>query len=134
MVLGYPGRTHRYRLASEVESRFTWFYPTARAVYARALELIDEIARRRKEIEIKYASTIAGMSNAAKNYQGMIDGYAASGMLDRKLELERELEAWIEADEARREVYGPALEELRAAVERKLYGAHYVASILRGAA
>ena len=33
-------------------------------------------------------STVAGLNNASKNYQGMLDGYAGSGMLERKQKLE----------------------------------------------
>jgi hypothetical protein len=118
MVAGYPGRTNRYRLASEVANAFEWSYPTLKEMFDRALAIIDEQAELHPAVEIAYASTVAGLNNASKNFQGMLDGYAASGMLERKLLLERSLEEWIAAGDERRREHGSTLADLEQVVLR----------------
>ncbi len=114
MVAGYPGRTNRYRLAAEVEETFAWDYPNRKRVFEQWRRIIAETAGDNKDLEIKYARTIAGLDNATKNYGGMLNGFAKGDMLERKRTLEADLQAWIEGDEGRRERYLSALEDLRA--------------------
>ena len=116
MVVGYPGTTNRYRLAAEVEETFSWFYPTRKEVFEEWRGIIAETAGDDKDKKIKYARLIAGLDNATKNYGGMLNGFAKGDMLERKRELEADLQAWIEGDEQRRERYLSALEDLRAVV------------------
>jgi hypothetical protein len=112
MVVGYPGRTGRYRLVSEVKNTFEWSYPTTRKMFGRMLEIIAEQSEDRPDVELKYAATVAGLNNADKNYQGMLDGYAGSGMIERKSALERELQAWIESSKERKKKHGATLRKL----------------------
>jgi hypothetical protein len=114
MVAGYPGRTNRYRTATEVEETFAWDYPTRKRVFEQWRGIIAETAGEDKDLEIKYARTMAGLDNATKNYGGMLNGFAKGDMLERKAKLEADLQTWIEGDEQRRERYLSALEELRA--------------------
>jgi len=118
MVVGYPGRTGRYRLASEVENTFEWSYPTTRKMFDRMLAIIAEQGEDRPDVELKYASMVSGLNNANKNFQGMLDGYAGSGMLDRKGALEHELQAWIESSEQRKKEYGATLNKLGELIAR----------------
>lgn len=116
MVAGYPGRTNRYRLSSEARNAFEWSYPNSIESMRHRLALIDELSGSYPEVEIAYASTVAGLNNTSKNYQGMLDGYARSGMVQRKAELERRLQQWVESDSGRREKYGSMIAELEALI------------------
>ena len=112
MVVGYPGRTSRYRLSSEVKNTFEWSYPMSRKMFDRMLEIIAEQSTDRPDVELKYASTVSGLNNANKNRQGMLDGYASSGMLERKRDIERALQAWIESSEERKKEHASTLQTL----------------------
>ena len=116
MVAGYPGRTYRHRLAQEVDDRFNWYYPTRRALYQEWLDILAAETAGNEEAAILYASWVSRLNNSAKNYQGMIEGFAKSDVLKRKAALERDLQDWIEADAARKASYLSAIEELRALV------------------
>ncbi len=118
MVIGYPGSTNRYRLAQEAQNTIAWRYPTLKRVFHEMLEVIERETAERPDAAIKYASMVAGLNNAAKNYQGMLDGFAKSDILERKSALENELDAWIAADPARKAEYGGVIAELRALVEK----------------
>ncbi|MCH7779377.1 MAG: S46 family peptidase [Acidobacteria bacterium] len=112
MVVGYPGRTSRYRLPSELENTFEWAYPTTRRIFDRILEIIAEQSVGRPDVELKYAATVSGLNNANKNRQGMLDGYASSGMLERKRETMRALQAWIDSSAERKTEHASTLQAL----------------------
>jgi peptidase S46-like protein len=122
MVVGYPGSTNRYRFSSEVENSFLWRYPRQVQMYETWIRVIQESVKDRPEAALKYAGTESGLNNSLKYARGMVDSFAGSNMLAKKLALEKELAAWIDQDPVRKASYGNVVEELRAAfaVERKL--------------
>jgi len=128
MVAGYPARTNRYRLASEVAERFTWYYPTRKLLLENQLAVIEAETAGRPDAEIKYASRVAAINNTVKNYDGMLEGFARSDMLEAKRREEAELREWAAAGGATRERYAAALDGLeqvvadeRAMRERDMY-------------
>jgi hypothetical protein len=112
MVAGYPGSTNRYRTALEVENQFNWYYPTMQKVLADWSATIGEAAGEGTDAELKYASQVAGLNNYAKNFMGMMEGYERSDLLQRKIQLEADLQAWIDSDAARTEQYATSLNDL----------------------
>jgi len=109
MVLGYPGRTNRYRTAYEVENQFTWVYPQAKAYREEVIDLIHNNSAVGSEARIKYESTLAGLANYAKNYGSMIHSYNKGTFLARKQSVESKLSAWLNSDDKRKAQYGQAL-------------------------
>ncbi len=120
MVAGYPGTTNRYRLASEVEFAFTKSYPARVELYREWIDEIAQATQGRPDAAIKYVSLESSIQNALKNNQGLLDGYAKSGMLEEKRRLEDDLQAWIQSDPARRAEYGNAIAQLRETAGRLL--------------
>ncbi len=119
MALGYPGRTNRYRLATEVEDTFGWYYPTRIGLYQEWLDVIVRETAESEKLTIAYASLVRGLENAVKNYKGMLDGFAKSDMVSRKVEFERSLQQWIESDPGRKDAFLPTLQELQKLAVRK---------------
>ena len=109
MVLGYPGRTNRYRTTYEVENQFTWVYPQAKAYREEIIELIHQHAEVGSEARIKYESTLAGLANYAKNYGSMIHSYNKGSFYSRKQTLENNLTQWLNSNAKRKAQYGTAL-------------------------
>ena len=109
MVAGYPGRTNRYRLPSEVDFTFGWERPRNIKAYGEYLDLIKQSTAGRRDGEIKMASTVAGLGNAHKNWQGQQLSYEGSDILARKQAAYAELKAWVNADAKRREQFGASL-------------------------
>ncbi len=105
MVTGYPGRTNRHRLPSEVEYTFGWNYPAFVSASRQQLDVIARETKDRKDAELKYASQVAGINNYYKNRQGMLDSYAGSDFLARKQAQHAELKAWVNADAARKKQF-----------------------------
>ncbi len=112
MVLGYPGRTNRYRTSLEVENQFTWTYPQAKQYREEIIDIIHEKSPADSDARIKYESTLASLANYAKNYGSMVNSYEKGTTLVRKKHLEAELNQWLNAKAQRKEKYGDALKEL----------------------
>ncbi|MCW8128038.1 S46 family peptidase [Microbulbifer halophilus] len=119
MVAGYPGSTNRYRTAQEVKSNFDWYYPTMQKVLKEWSQTIAAATADNKDAELKYASLVARLNNYSKNFTGMMEGYQRSDLLQRKHKLEKDLQAWVESDKARREKYQSTIDELDALVAEK---------------
>jgi len=112
MVLGYPGRTNRYRNAQELENQFNLVYPTAKRYREEYIDVIKSTAEAGSEARIKYESTLAGLANYAKNYGSMIESFHKGDMLSRKQQELKELQTWINASKKRKQKYGKTLTEL----------------------
>ncbi|MBD0410330.1 S46 family peptidase [Pseudoalteromonas distincta] len=112
MVTGYPGRTNRYRIATEVDNVFNDSYPKARVHNSKYVSLIEENSEDGSKARIAYESTIAGYNNYIKNYGSMIESFKKGTMLERKKQFEQELTQWINSDSERKEQYGSVLGEL----------------------
>ena len=113
MVTGYPGRTNRYRLASEVNDAIQWSYPESVAYYKDYLATIERTTAGDKAAALKYASTIAGINNALKLYQGQLDGFAQmDDPVGMKRAREDALKAWLAGRGAQGKAQVAALAEL----------------------
>jgi hypothetical protein len=110
MVMGYPGRTNRHRLPSEVESTFTWEYPTFVQSSAETLAIIDRETKGDRDAALKYASQVANINNYYKNRKGMLTSYAGSDFLQRKTKEHAEMKAWINKDAKRKAEFGADIE------------------------
>ena len=119
MVAGYPGRTNRHRLATEVENVIEWSYPTRKDVFGQWLQIIEEETGDRPEAALKYASLVAGLNNAAKNYEGMLEGFAKSDVVERKGQLEEQLQNWIDENPERQETFRTTIKSVQALVEEQ---------------
>jgi len=112
MVLGYPGRTNRYRTATEVKDSFTWSYPTAKAYREEFIDIIKSNSAPGSDVRIKYESTLAGLANYAKNYGSMINSYNKGTTQQRKEKLESDLAQWIAQTPNREKRFGASLKAL----------------------
>ncbi|GAB0108889.1 S46 family peptidase [Pseudoalteromonas distincta] len=112
MVTGYPGRTNRYRISTEVDNVFNDSYPKARVHNSKYVSLIEENSEDGSKARIAYESTIAGYNNYIKNYGSMIESFKKGTMLERKKQFEQDLTQWINSDSERKEQYGSVLGEL----------------------
>ncbi len=117
MVVGFPGRTNRYRLASEVEEAIQWTYPQRVARSEEQLQVIDRETAGRPQAALAYAATVAGINNRMKNAQGMVAGFARSTSVARKRALEADLQKWIAADPQRTARWGDAVQDLEGVLQ-----------------
>jgi hypothetical protein len=117
-ILGYPGRTMRYRIAASVAEDTGLYYPERIGLLKDLIAILEQASRRDRATEIKLASQLKGLYNSVKNNEGMLQGLIGSDLAGRKRTEEARLTAWIDADPVREAKYGavlPAMEKALAA-------------------
>ncbi|MEH8020424.1 S46 family peptidase [Rheinheimera metallidurans] len=119
MALGYPGRTNRHRLPSEVSETFEWSYPNTVASYKNTLDIIASETVNNKDAALKYASRVAGLNNYMKNRQGMLDSYADSDFLQRKTAEHKELTAWVNSSRDNKKAYADDLKNIEKLLQQR---------------
>ena len=119
MVVGFPGKTNRYRLASEVADAIEWSYPQRVASRQESLDIIAAETAGRPDAAIAYAATESYLNNSLKNGQGMLAGFAHSDSVTSKQALEAEFAAWIAADAEREAAWGGALEGVESILDEQ---------------
>ncbi|SFM31460.1 S46 family peptidase [Rugamonas rubra] len=119
MALGYPGRTNRHRLPSEVAFTFGWNYPAYVKMSGENLAIIARETADNKDTALKYAAQVASTNNYYKNRQGMLDSYAGSDILARKTAQHEELKAWVNANAARKAEYAADIERIEQLIAQR---------------
>jgi hypothetical protein len=119
MALGYPGRTNRHRLPSEVASTFDWSYPTSVKNWSDMLAIVARETKNNDDARLKYAGSVASMNNTYKNRKGMLVSYEGSDFLARKTREHAELKAWVKASPARSKQYAADLETVEKLVTQR---------------
>jgi len=112
-VVGYPGRTQRHQTYAEVKETTEWTYPRSIRLAGEQLAVIDQLLAGNSNLAIKVANRIQSLNNNTTNQKGMLEGLLKGGALAQKQAMERDLEAWIDANPARREKYADVLPALR---------------------
>ena len=132
MVIGYPGRTARYRRGMEVAEAIEWTYPTRRDTYADWVRVITQAAADDPEARIRYASVLSSLNNAVKNAAGMLDGFARDDVVARRGQQAAALRAWIERSQTYSSLYLDDLIDLddtlqrQQRLERRLFRYHAI--------
>lgn len=117
MVVGYPGRTNRYRLADEVQNAISWAYPTQIKVYEALLAIIGEEGKADPGVAVKYANLEAGLNNYLKNFNGQLEGLRRADAVGVKHQQEMQLERWLhDQGGARNEALLADIAKLHAAI------------------
>ena len=109
MVLGFPGSTDRYLTSYGVKEALDISNPTTVAIRTVKLEKMKEDMNESQKIRIQYAAKYAQTANYWKYFQGQSKGLKDNKIFEKKTQLEDKFTAWVNADNARKEKYGEAL-------------------------
>jgi len=119
LLAGYPGRTSRKQISSEVRRAAAWAFPTLIREYRAVLELIGAAEKADPAVGLKYASATAGLNNSLKNFEGTLYGFRRAEIVSDRLKAEKALKNWIKADAARVKSYGDVITELELLLEQQ---------------
>lgn len=115
MIMGFPGTTSRYLTAKEVEQRMYQKNEPRIAMRDVTLKIIREEMEKSEDINIKYASKLARISNYWKNSIGMNKAIIDNKVLETKLQEEADFKAW--AKSIGNSEYANVVEQINACVE-----------------
>jgi hypothetical protein len=119
MIIGFPGHTNRYASSYQVDDLINYSYPTRIELYRDILGIIERLSSGDPETAVRLQSRVQGYNNGLKNRIGMLEGFSRGGLLDQKRAAERELAAFIDADDNLRRIYSGILPGLDSLYNRK---------------
>ncbi len=117
MAAGFPGTTDRLRSAAEAGFYYAQYYPLQQQLFSDYAALIDAATEGSPELEIRYASVVAGADNYKKKLLGQMAGADAVDLSARKQEVEDEFRSWLASDLQRQSHYSPVVAAFDAVVE-----------------
>ena len=101
MVAGYPGSTNRYALAAEFDNAAQWSYPAIAGHFNNQIARVEAAGKLDPQVQVRYASSMAGWNNTAKNYQGQLSGFKRIDAAGQKRAEEAAVLAWLKGQGAR---------------------------------
>ena len=115
MIMGYPGSTQRFQTSAQLEEMLE---SNNIRIAARGIrqDILWKAMRADEKVSLQYASKYSGSSNGWKKWIGEKEAFEALEIIPRQKQKEKELEAWINADPARKEAWGGAVEKIAASV------------------
>lgn len=113
MVMGFPGRTFRYREFPAVALAHDQTLPLLIELYKTRVDAAEQIASIDRAVGIKYASKKRRLANSYKNYIGSLEGMRRADFVRLKQRETMDLDAFIRSSPERRARYGNILEEMQ---------------------
>ena len=118
-VAGYPGRTSLLASAAEMRQTERVLYPQQLAMFDAYLALIAELSKGDPEVAIKATSRRRGFDNYRTKHLGELEGMKRAQLLEKRQAEDSALQAYIDADPARRTAYGSAIHDLALAIDEQ---------------
>jgi hypothetical protein len=115
-VTGYPGATNRLRTAAEAEEAVEFTYPHRIAWCDENIALLDQLRLKSEEIKLKATPIWRGLNNYRTKMKGIMDGLVHGGLRAQKDKLDADLQAFLDADPARKAAYGDVIPQIKARV------------------
>jgi hypothetical protein len=112
LVMGYPGSTRRYRESYSVAYNQDIVMPFLIDVYTRQIGALQNAGKTDPALRIKLQSTIFGLSNDLKNYEGSVIGLRRANLVEQRRAEEAAFTRWLDANPARKDKYGEVLSAL----------------------
>ncbi|MBE2250801.1 MAG: S46 family peptidase [Myxococcus sp.] len=93
-VLGYPGVSYRAWLADEMAERRELYFPSAKALSAEWIRIIQEEAARSPEAGIATSDDVRSLLNRRKNAEGQLMGLARGRLIEKQKASEEAVRTW----------------------------------------
>ncbi|RLD61708.1 MAG: serine protease [Bacteroidetes bacterium] len=110
MILGYPGGTDRYMTSYGIKMALDISNQTIVDIRDVKLKIMMADMQADQAVRIQYASKYARTANYWKYFIGQTKGLKKLKVYDKKVELENEFSAWVDAS-GKKEKYGKALSD-----------------------
>lgn len=113
MVFGYPGTTSEYVPSYHIDMVKNYINPKMIDIRTKKIEIMEAAINSDPLIRIQYSSKKAGLANSWKKWIGENQGLERMKTIDKKIEFEKKLTDWINADSEREKKYGKILPEYK---------------------
>ncbi|HEX8613097.1 MAG TPA: S46 family peptidase [Telluria sp.] len=116
LLAGYPGRTSRYKLPSEIRFARDANFPVRVADMQADLAVIAAATKGNAAHDVRYASVVKGINNVLKKTQGLLDGFARKDIAAIKDVQDAEFRAWFNKPGNQKDVSPTLLADLDATI------------------
>ena len=118
-VAGYPGRTSRNRLTSELAFDVNQGWGRLLEYVDRVMPILEKHAATSDDASARLGPSISGLANVQKNRKGVLEGIARSEGIAKMQAKEDQLITWMRADKKRKRKFEKIYNELTLAIEAR---------------
>jgi hypothetical protein len=118
MIMGFPGRTFRYRTATEIQLSKDELLPLQMKLFKDRMTIIEAAGKNNRATEIKYAASYRGIANTEKNIEGTLFGMKHSNIVAERIDRERQFTQFLESTPDLHKKYGEILPQIAALYEK----------------
>lgn len=112
-IMGFPGRTQRYLTSDQIKKIISVDYPMSSSIMDVKLKTMKTFMDKDEAVKIQLASDYASLANYWKYMLGNIYSAKNSDFIEQKQAFEQKLQAWIDADAARKEKWGNLIVDIK---------------------
>jgi hypothetical protein len=112
MIMGNPGSTERYLTSYGINTALELKNPTIVKIRTKKLDIMREDMDASEKVRIQYASKYARTANYWKYFQGQSRGLKRLDVYGKKLQIEKDFQAWLQKDQERIRKYGNVISDM----------------------
>jgi len=117
-LLGYPGRTYKHQPSYFIEYQEKYQLPYISNQFRWMINLYEAKGEDDPEFAMEISSRIKSLANTEKNYRGKMQGLERLNLVENKKNEEKELQSFIDSDNALKEKYGDVLSEIESVYDQ----------------
>jgi len=112
MIMGFPGRTFRYRTSMEIQLAKDETLPLTMDIFKTRMDIIEAGGNNNRAVQIQYASKWRGMANTYKNYEGVLEGMKRSDIMKERTAVEADFTKFLAAKPELQAKYGNVMKQI----------------------
>ena len=112
MVMGFPGRTSRYRSSHSVKYNRKLFYPEWLQTAGDVLAILDKVGEDSPDAAMATAGQRKGIANYQKKYGGTVAAMDKFDYIQYKLDKENKFKEFVKSDRILKKKYGKVLDKI----------------------
>lgn len=119
MIMGFPGRTFRYREAVAVELARDESLPLSVELFKAQMDVMENAWKNNRALQIKLASRHRGLANTYKNYLGTLAGMRRADVVGVKQRVEEDFATYLRSSSELTQKYGTLFADFRKATDEQ---------------
>jgi hypothetical protein len=117
VIMGYPGRTQRYKTSRGVALQEGYVYPRRHDVLTRAIAVLEAAGETDEALALQVADRIKSLANVQKNAAGMLFGLKNNATVAKKQREEQQFREWVTKSPESGSAWATVLDEMLAVDE-----------------
>ncbi len=112
MIAGFPGNTKEYIPSFALDKIIYEQNKIGMFIKQEKSRVIEDAIEKNENLKFRYSTRLSSLENAYLRWKGEYMGVEKMNLVEKKREEEREFQAWVDADPARKAEYGELLRDM----------------------